>query len=562
MDDPCFYGFPTYGEAGPKAAQDCGGEPVDPDTAHVRARRGGLRPARRVHGDVPAGRGRAADLHQDLPLHADPGPRLRGRSAAGGAGLVVVLGAAHGFKFASVLGRILAELSVDGATPSAGEIGALRGSTGRSCSRRIRPRPGWSERVRTAHGAGHRLRSTRRCATVPPIRARRGPQRRRLRCASSLRGRMARVLAAAGPDAAPVISRPRPRSRRRNRIIRVGTDQDLQVLNPWHSVTSSTTSLHAQLRPAGRLRPEPRAGARASPSRGRTRADGMTHTFKIRTGHEVVGRRARDVRGRALHIPARPRRRRVGARLPRLRVPRAVPDQRRASRRSRAPDARPSSSTTEFPTTLLPQAYVPILPKHIWSKYTLDQIADPEAADFFKNEPPVVGTGPYQAVEWEPGNFVRFEANPNYWGKQGAADEVIIQHFASARHHGPGAASAARSTTSVASGPTSSTPSPTSRTSRPSKASPTATPTCRSTPRATPRATAARRRRSSIPFRDALGYAIDNAKLVDATLGVVWSGDTKEGLQRRRRLRAGGTATRRTRPRRWRSSCRGATGCG
>ena len=31
MDDPCFYGFPTYGEAGPKAAQDCGGMPVDPD---------------------------------------------------------------------------------------------------------------------------------------------------------------------------------------------------------------------------------------------------------------------------------------------------------------------------------------------------------------------------------------------------------------------------------------------------------------------------------------------------------------------------------------------------
>ena len=59
MDDPCFYGFPTYGEAGPKAAQDCGGSPVDPDDAHLRPRRDGLRPARRVHGDVPAGRRRA-----------------------------------------------------------------------------------------------------------------------------------------------------------------------------------------------------------------------------------------------------------------------------------------------------------------------------------------------------------------------------------------------------------------------------------------------------------------------------------------------------------------------
>ena len=45
MDDPSFYGFPTYGEAGPKAAQDCGGQAVDPDRAHLRARRARLRAA-------------------------------------------------------------------------------------------------------------------------------------------------------------------------------------------------------------------------------------------------------------------------------------------------------------------------------------------------------------------------------------------------------------------------------------------------------------------------------------------------------------------------------------
>ena len=32
MDDPCFYGFPTFGEAGPKAGQDAGGEEVDAET--------------------------------------------------------------------------------------------------------------------------------------------------------------------------------------------------------------------------------------------------------------------------------------------------------------------------------------------------------------------------------------------------------------------------------------------------------------------------------------------------------------------------------------------------
>ncbi len=48
MDDPCFYGFPTYGEPGPKGAQDCGGLPVDPDdrgpsTATRRRTRGSRR---------------------------------------------------------------------------------------------------------------------------------------------------------------------------------------------------------------------------------------------------------------------------------------------------------------------------------------------------------------------------------------------------------------------------------------------------------------------------------------------------------------------------------------
>ena len=40
--------------------------------------------------------------------------------------VTVLLGAAHGFKFASVLGRIAAELAFDGATPSAGELERFR----------------------------------------------------------------------------------------------------------------------------------------------------------------------------------------------------------------------------------------------------------------------------------------------------------------------------------------------------------------------------------------------------------------------------------------------------
>ena len=80
----------------------------------------------------------------------------------------------------------------------------------------------------------------------------------------SLRGRMARVLASVGlsrpsliiPAAAPV-------GGGRNPIIRVGTDQDLEVAQPvalGHG--RRLRDLHAQLRPARRVRPEPRAGPR------------------------------------------------------------------------------------------------------------------------------------------------------------------------------------------------------------------------------------------------------------------------------------------------------------
>ncbi len=60
MDDPCFYGFPTYGEAGPKAAQDCGGQPVDPDGRTFERDEAAFAALERVHGDAtcraPSGR--------------------------------------------------------------------------------------------------------------------------------------------------------------------------------------------------------------------------------------------------------------------------------------------------------------------------------------------------------------------------------------------------------------------------------------------------------------------------------------------------------------------------
>ena len=137
---------------------------------------------------------------------------------------------------------------------------------------------------------------------------------------------------------------------------------------------------------------------------------------------------------------------------------------------------------------------MPILPKHIWGEYTIEQIQNAEAEGFFSNQPPIVGTGPYQAVEWEAGDFIRFARNESYWGNR------VPRTRSSSR------TSTTRAPWSKPSNgevdyirgvePTSSTRSPARRTSRPSKGSRTGTPISRSTPRATARATTVRPRRS------------------------------------------------------------------
>ena len=125
MDDPSFYGFPTYGEAGPKAAQDCGGSPVDPDRrTFERDEAAFRRVVGFLEGHLPGALGPAiytkTCLYTLTPERDFVIDRLPDQP-----GVVVALGAGHGFKFASVLGRIAAELSADGGTPSAPELDAF-----------------------------------------------------------------------------------------------------------------------------------------------------------------------------------------------------------------------------------------------------------------------------------------------------------------------------------------------------------------------------------------------------------------------------------------------------
>ena len=126
MDDPSFYGFPVYGEAGPKVAQDAGGQLVDPDT---RTFDPDPAIAGRVRGFVadhlPAAG--TTEIYTKTCLYTlTPERDLVIDRVPDSPGVLVGLGAAHGFKYASVIGRVLAELALEGSTPSAGEISAFR----------------------------------------------------------------------------------------------------------------------------------------------------------------------------------------------------------------------------------------------------------------------------------------------------------------------------------------------------------------------------------------------------------------------------------------------------
>jgi sarcosine oxidase len=121
MDDPAFYGFPIFGETSAvKVAQDTGGKVCDPDTRgfeedpDISARvtgfmtrylPGALGPVQRLKTCLYA-------LTPDRDFIIDYVP--------GYSNVVVTVGGGHAFKFASIIGRILSELALDGAVTLAG----------------------------------------------------------------------------------------------------------------------------------------------------------------------------------------------------------------------------------------------------------------------------------------------------------------------------------------------------------------------------------------------------------------------------------------------------------
>ena len=114
MDEPSFYGFPTFGEGATKVAQDCGGYETTAETRNFDPDPGELdrveRFTRRLFGHAVG----EALVTKTCLYTLTPDRDFVLDRVPGCTNTWVVQGAAHAYKFASVLGRLLVDLAVDG----------------------------------------------------------------------------------------------------------------------------------------------------------------------------------------------------------------------------------------------------------------------------------------------------------------------------------------------------------------------------------------------------------------------------------------------------------------
>lgn len=118
MDDPSFYGMPAFGEAGPKVAQDAGGKPVDPDTRTFEPDPDNLLRVTNFLKEYLPGALGPIILTKTCLYTLTPDRDFLIDRVPGHHNVMLAIGAGHAFKFASVIGRVLSELAIDGSTSS------------------------------------------------------------------------------------------------------------------------------------------------------------------------------------------------------------------------------------------------------------------------------------------------------------------------------------------------------------------------------------------------------------------------------------------------------------
>jgi peptide/nickel transport system substrate-binding protein len=89
-----------------------------------------------------------------------------------------------------------------------------------------------------------------------------------------------------------------------------------------------------------------------------------------------------------------------------------------------APDDTTVVITCARPKADILSMWVPILPEHIWGRFH-----SYSQAYNFANKPPIIGSGPFQVVQWVRGQYIRCVANKSYWGGAPKVDQLYFNLY-------------------------------------------------------------------------------------------------------------------------------------
>jgi peptide/nickel transport system substrate-binding protein len=237
---------------------------------------------------------------------------------------------------------------------------------------------------------------------------------------SPLRARLGRTLAAAGLTMALLLPGVVPATAQTSNVLRVGTPQDLDSMNPYQTalvVGFEVFTLNYELLVGFGQQLEPVPGFVES---WEVSADGLEYTFTIPEGKlwsDGAPATSEDARF-SIQLLLDAVASEAGAMCLGYIDPYLV---NAAVSSVSAPDPQTLVVTLDRANDRILKTYVPIIPAHIWADKA-ETICD----DQF--DPPIVGSGPYQAQEWQTGQSVRFTKNPHFRTEL-AADEVVMLFF-------------------------------------------------------------------------------------------------------------------------------------
>lgn len=239
----------------------------------------------------------------------------------------------------------------------------------------------------------------------------------------SLRTRMVRAVGAAGLAATLLLPATVPAIAQTQNVLRVGTTQDLDAMNPYQTafvVGFEVFTLNYELLVGFGQKLEPVPGFAESWT---TNDAGTEYTFKIPDGKlwsDGEPATSEDVRF-SIQLLLDAIASDAGAMCLGYLDPYLV---NAGVTTVTAPDPQTVVVTLSRANDRILKTYVPILPAHVWASKA-ETICDDQFAT------PIVGSGPYQAQEWQTGQQVSFTKNPNWTAGDLAADEIVLQIFAS-----------------------------------------------------------------------------------------------------------------------------------